>query len=338
MKSIERIIHQWTLDGLRLYVDGDNLRYEAKSGVLSADLLSSLRERKAELLEYLRSKDHPKLTYVECPDGVRIRTLQWGHTHLPCVVLIHGAGDTAVVWATVASQLACSYRIVAVELRGHGGSAWDPNGQYTVDKYQADIATAILQLGLKQPAIIGHSLGGNVAIRAAAADTSTGSLAIIDYGPQVPAGVAQFFNREQQLLLRRYGSPDELCEQLSMKLPLADPGDIARLAYDLVQRTQDGFYELRSDPEIHRRAIPHRSSELMSLLQGLRRPVLFLRGRASTVLSASAAAELSSNLPGSRLRTIENCGHAIPLENPKGLAKELLAFLDECQRGCTGAH
>ncbi len=92
------------------------------------------------------------------------------------VVLLPGTGLTARSWDVVAASLSVSRTVLAVELRGHGRSGWP--GEYSIDLMAQDVGALLEQLGALGPVggpavdLVGHSLGGLVALRVAAARPS----------------------------------------------------------------------------------------------------------------------------------------------------------------------
>jgi pimeloyl-ACP methyl ester carboxylesterase len=79
----------------------------------------------------------------------------------PPVVLLHGGGGDSGDWADGADRLAAlGFRPVALDLRGHGRT---PPAPWTWDAVLADVEAVVADLGLGQPAVVGHSLGGLVA-------------------------------------------------------------------------------------------------------------------------------------------------------------------------------
>ena len=106
----------------------------------------------------------------------------------PPVVLLHGTGDTAADWNEVATDLRADRTVHAVDLRGHGASAWP--GTYSIDLMARDLLELMPRLGDRLD-LIGHSLGGLVACRAIAAGApEPGRLVLEDVGllhPRPPA-------------------------------------------------------------------------------------------------------------------------------------------------------
>lgn len=78
----------------------------------------------------------------------------------PAVLLLHGLGGNALHWEEFAPLLADRYRVVAPDLRGHGRSG---DGPFSWDALLDDVARVLDHLGVSNPAVVGHSLGGGVA-------------------------------------------------------------------------------------------------------------------------------------------------------------------------------
>jgi len=78
----------------------------------------------------------------------------------PDVVLLHGASRNLLDWSSVAELLSPHYRLVAMDLRGHGRSGGDG---WSFDAALSDVEALVDALGLRRPAIVGHSLGGMLA-------------------------------------------------------------------------------------------------------------------------------------------------------------------------------
>jgi pimeloyl-ACP methyl ester carboxylesterase len=82
----------------------------------------------------------------------------------PVVVLIHGMVNSSRHWREVAERLADDYTVIAPDLIGHGDSA-TPRGDYSIGAHAAAIRDLLAALGVRQATIVGHSLGGGVAMQ-----------------------------------------------------------------------------------------------------------------------------------------------------------------------------
>ncbi|MEP7221865.1 MAG: alpha/beta hydrolase [Novosphingobium sp.] len=96
---------------------------------------------------------------------LRMHYVDWGNPDAPLLILQHGGRDHCRSWDWIAADLARDWHVVAPDLRGHGDSAWSPEGQYTIRSYVYDFAQLIHTLGQDQVTIIAHSLGGDIATR-----------------------------------------------------------------------------------------------------------------------------------------------------------------------------
>ena len=81
------------------------------------------------------------------------------------MVLVHGGRDQKRSWDHVAGALSANYRVIAFDLRGHGESDWVSDGDYGVMDHVFDLASLLKTLNIDRFTLIGHSLGGNIALR-----------------------------------------------------------------------------------------------------------------------------------------------------------------------------
>jgi pimeloyl-ACP methyl ester carboxylesterase len=96
---------------------------------------------------------------------LRLHYVDWGNPGAPPLILQHGGRDHCRSWDWVAAELAKDWHVIAPDLRGHGDSAWAPDGNYETNFFVYDLAQLIETLGFDQVTIVAHSLGGNVATR-----------------------------------------------------------------------------------------------------------------------------------------------------------------------------
>ena len=96
---------------------------------------------------------------------LKLHYADWGNAGAPPLLLVHGGRDHCRSWDWVAQQLRDDWHVIAPDLRGHGDSAWSPDGDYTMLPFVYDLAQLIHQLKLAPVTIVAHSLGGNIALR-----------------------------------------------------------------------------------------------------------------------------------------------------------------------------
>lgn len=89
----------------------------------------------------------------------------WGTPDRPPLFLIHGGRDNARSWDWIAAALCEKWYVIAPDLRGHGDSAWSPDGDYTASAYVYDLAQLMHQLNVDSITIVAHSMGAHLAIR-----------------------------------------------------------------------------------------------------------------------------------------------------------------------------
>ncbi|TVU65457.1 alpha/beta hydrolase [Paenarthrobacter nitroguajacolicus] len=93
--------------------------------------------------------------------GVRIRAHITGDSNAPALLLLHALGDRATDWSAATAALAPYFRVIALDLRGHGDSDWP--GKYSFELMADDVAAVLDVLDLNNVVVIGHSMGGVVA-------------------------------------------------------------------------------------------------------------------------------------------------------------------------------
>ena len=100
-------------------------------------------------------------------DGCAVNYLTWGDANLPCLLLLHGGAAHAHWWSFIAPQFTQRYFVIAPDLSGHGDSGRRDN--YTMEQWADEVmAVAADARAPGRPIVVGHSMGGHVAIAIAA--------------------------------------------------------------------------------------------------------------------------------------------------------------------------
>jgi pimeloyl-ACP methyl ester carboxylesterase len=95
---------------------------------------------------------------------LKLQFWDWGTEGKPPLVLVHGGLDHARNWDWVARALRDDFHVYALDLRGHGNSAWAPGAMYNIAEHVLDLATLIDVIGNGPVYLIGHSLGGIIVL------------------------------------------------------------------------------------------------------------------------------------------------------------------------------
>src|SRR5262249_39849234 len=98
-------------------------------------------------------------------NGLRFQTLEWGDSSSPPILVLHGGNQTSHSWDLVSLVLAPRYRVVAIDQRGHGDSEWPRDGEISTEAMADDARSIVNTLELKNPIVMGHSMGGQVTMR-----------------------------------------------------------------------------------------------------------------------------------------------------------------------------
>ena len=114
-------------------------------------------------------------------DGVKISIQESGDPDAPPAVLLHALGDTAGDWGQVAAALGPDFRVLAVDLRGHGGSGRP--GTYSFELMRDDVVAVLDALDLHDVILVGHSMGGVVAYLVALAQPGRLARLVVEDAP-----------------------------------------------------------------------------------------------------------------------------------------------------------
>ena len=97
-------------------------------------------------------------------DRLKLQFWDWGTDGKPALILVHGGLDHARMWDWTARALRDDYHVYALDLRGHGNSAWAPGAMYSLAEHVLDLATLADIIKGYPLTIVGHSLGGIITL------------------------------------------------------------------------------------------------------------------------------------------------------------------------------
>ena len=274
----------------------------------------------------------PESQYVEHA-GLRLHHLDWGRSDRPALVLVHGIRLHAHVWGHFARAFRDRYHILALDQRGHGESAWAPDGHYHLHDYYEDLRAVVEARGLKRFVLIGHSLGARVSmLYSHLHPDAVERLVLVDMGAALPASTTTMdFSRVTETPPPKdFTSHEEAIAYLGGILKLAPKEMIEESVHQGLRRNPDGRYTWKYDPRLGGRPQPRpgtREWDLWEVVKTIRRPTLLLRGELSRVVSSEIAQRMGAEMPDCRVEQIDRAGHALFTDQPEAFATSVGRFL-----------
>jgi pimeloyl-ACP methyl ester carboxylesterase len=274
-------------------------------------------------------------------DGLRFHLIDWGNPDKPTILFLHGVGLTARTWDLVCLGLRQEFHCVALDQRGHGDSEWSTDGEYGTEVLSADVRGLVAQLGLDDLVLVGHSMGGMVALSyAVAAVNSLRALVLVDSAPgerkpPPPLAAAAQPNRVFDFMAgpSELDSVEDFVERAVAFNPARDRRLLRRSLLHNLRQLPDGRWTWKYDRARilgrDRSGMIASRRALWKALDAVTCPTLLLRGARSDSLSDATAAEFTSALPNGRWEIVPDAGHTIQGDNPRGLLAALELFLSE---------
>jgi len=247
-------------------------------------------------------------------DGLRIHYLDWGNEAKQPLILLHGIGRVAHTFDHLAPHFARDYHVMAVDMRGHGDSGWDPKGAYLVEDYAKDIEGMASQLRLRNIVIWGNSTGGRVAqVFAGLHPDLVAGVIAEDVGPERPREIADSGTRRmKQEDERGWESEDVLLAELKIS-NARTPEEVLR-AYVKYgsKRRPDGRVIWKRDPNIANGFVP---TDLWRFVRQIKSPIIYILGGRSNIVPADTQQQLKQTLSQVQIASLPGLGHYPSEEN-----------------------
>ncbi len=229
---------------------------------------------------------------------LKLAYVDWGNRKAPPLLLQHGGRDHSRSWDWIARELRRDWRVIAPDLRGHGDSAWSPDGGYAINAFVYDLAQLIHQEELAPLTIVAHSFGAMIALRYAGAfpQTVRKLVAIEGTGLSGPAERARqaaptperwraWVEERRKLsgrLPRRYASIEEALGRMQAENRYLTDEQARHLTIHGVSRNEDGSYSWKFDNYVRSGSpVDMADAQLNALYASIDCPVLLCHGRDS---------------------------------------------------------
>lgn len=260
-------------------------------------------------------------------DGRRVRVRELGDATAPAIILIHGFSYSLETWNGWGAGLADEFRVIAVDLPGHGLTGPDPQARYTVDDLAQFVGEAMDALGVERASLVGNSLGGLAAWRfAASAPERVDRLVLIapggysingvtDEPVEVPDVMKFYLTTAPEALVAQfaaavYGDPTKL-----------DPERTAQKR-DMIRRAGNGD-ALVNVLEVF--TLPDPTADLARVSA----PTLVLWGDKDVAVPPEHGDRFIADMPNARLVRYPDLGHIPQEEAPAQTLADARAFLLE---------
>jgi pimeloyl-ACP methyl ester carboxylesterase len=264
--------------------------------------------------------------------GMTLAGDAWGDPTRPPVVLLPGGGQTRHSWRGTGRAIArAGWYAIALDARGHGDSAWDADGDYTIDAFVGDLRAVAAALG-RPPVVVGASLGGITAMVAEGERPGLASaVVLVDVAARIEIAGAERVRAFMSAFPEGFASLEEAADVVAAYLPHRPrPRQLGGLTKSLRQGP-DGRWRWHWDPRFLGGSRPPSDvanpPRLAAAARGLTVPTLLVRGRESDVLSKDGAEDFLRLVPHARYVDVSDAGHMVAGDRNDLFTTAVVGFL-----------
>lgn len=260
----------------------------------------------------------------------------WGDENNPPVILLHGGGQTRHAWGETAERLAAqNWYAITVDQRGHGDSAWSPEGGYMIHDFASDLKLLAGKLKSK-PVVVGASLGGLAGIIAEGESNAAlfKALILVDVTPVIEReGVEKVLGFMAENIDEGFESLEAAADVIAAYLPHRKrPKNLEGLRKNL-RLHDDGRYRWHWDPKfMMTRKVPESVSSdnpMIDAAQNIDIPTLLVRGKLSELVSEESVRQFKELVPHSEFVDVRDAGHMIAGDKNDVFTDAILAFMEK---------
>ena len=283
-------------------------------------------------------------SHIYFSQRLRLHYVDWGNPDGPPMLLIHGGRDHCRNWDWVAEHFAKDYHIIAPDLRGHGDSQWEASGNYTQISYVYDIAQLIQQKNMHDVTVIGHSLGGAIALMYTALfpERVKKLVAIEGMGPSPSLAAKQAeisindrvrswvddMRKLSGRLPRRYDTLDDAFKRMRDENPHLSEEQARHLTLHGANQNEDGTYSWKFDNYVRVFSMSGLPNEEVKKMYGeISCPTLLMRGEESWASDPVADGRTQCCNCPIEYQSFANAGHWVHHDQLDGFVDRVSEFL-----------
>ena len=252
----------------------------------------------------------PRVVSLPLRDGRELSALRAGAGDGLPIVFLHGLGGSQSTWQVVLAGLVEGHQTIAIDLPGHGASSADPESDYSIAGLASAVLDALESLDLKRPVIVGHSLGGAIALKIASArpDQVAGVVAIdsAGLGASVTGGLAEVMS----------GEPGDETTRALLALFFDDPKWITdRAVGEMVAiQSREGVWPAQQNVAARSFAGSNQTGDIRIDPESISCPVLLVWGENDRVFPVDQAIKALVVFADAQLAIIPAVGHVPQVE------------------------
>ncbi len=283
-------------------------------------------------------------SHIYFSQRLRLHYVDWGNPDGPPMLLIHGGRDHCRNWDWVAEHFAKDYHIIAPDLRGHGDSQWEASGNYTQISYVYDIAKLLQQKNMHDVTVIGHSLGGAIALMYTALfpERVKKLVAIEGMGPSPSLAAKQAeisindrvrswvddMRKLSGRLPRRYDTLDDAFKRMRDENPHLSEEQARHLTLHGANQNEDGTYSWKFDNYVRVFSMSGLPNEEVKKMYGeISCPTLLMRGEESWASDPVADGRTQCFNCPIEYQSFANAGHWVHHDQLDGFVDRVSEFL-----------
>jgi esterase len=263
---------------------------------------------------------------VSNPDGHLPISLQFRKAGTgPALIILHGVFGSGENWLTVSKQFMPHFEVFLVDQRNHGRSPH--TGEFSYDILVQDLYDFAQAQNLEKFYLIGHSMGGKVAMKFARKfPEKLEKLVVVDIAPR-------YYSPHHQQIMAAFKSVDleKMTSRPEADQAMAahiDESDVRQFLLKNLYRDENGKFAWRINLPVLEKAVEN-IGEPLGAEPKIEIPTLFVKGAQSRYISEKDEVEIKTIFPDSKLVTIENAGHWVQAEKPDQFAAAVLNFFSK---------
>ena len=239
------------------------------------------------------------------------------------LVLLHGLFGSSDNWFGVALKLAEKFHVFVLDLRNHGHSPHYAEMDYRL--MAADVEKFFVTHKLENASVIGHSMGGKVAMQFALSHPArVKKLVVVDMAPRAYAPAHdKILAALLALDLKAFPTRTEIEVALAAEIPSLN---LRRFLLKNLGRNDDGSFQWKMNLRAVAENYPS-LGEALSVAIPFTNPTQFIRGGKSDYIRAEDEAEIHHLFPSAKIETIRGAGHWVHADKPEEFVRRVLDFL-----------